>query len=1152
MNDANSFYVGHCAVYWSLSEGYGYYICTHARFGWVFSVIERRWPPTVRRRHEDGSEYLVRRTVSGCIQLLSGLGAGAAIIALLIAWQLYKGPVSLSFLTPYVEQALNSGHRSFKLAIDDTTLTWAGWDRAIELRVKNVRAIGDSGEAVARIPELSVSLSGAALIRGQLAPKNIELLGLALRINRAEDGTLDVEVASKNAPTEPNIAEGLLGWLMKKPDPGSPMSYLQTVRISGATMTYDDRVTGRAWQAPVGYLRLDRAPHGLIAEGSVLIDVEGRVADIALNGSFHSDSQRLDVTATFNEMSPASFAALDPMFTPFRAIDLPLSGTFVVGMTLGGAVETIGFNVEGAAGTLYLPDPFAVPVGVERLALRGLFSGNTGMVSLDQVDVVFAEGAALTLPAPISHTFPITDAALKATYNAGSGVAEIKDMSIGLDGPRVTVKGTVSGIDMNETPMTVKAEATLNDVPVPELKTYWPANLGSDAYDWVTEHLTEGIMQTATAALDVTVQPDGSYVLNSLDGTMAADGVKVIYLQGMPAVTGAAGQMTFDAKTFNVVIEKGETGAVKINGGTVHINGLDEVDQYLDVAIAIDTPVRDGLQIIDHEPLGFAKAVGIDPAKTEGAASIDLSLNLLLAKDLAMDDVKVAAQANLTGVAIDNVVLGRGIRDGNLHLDVNKQRMKVEGSVQMGAIPVNLVWEDRFEDGAPYDSRYLMSARIDDVNDVRDLGVDPGALASDMISGGIDAEIGYTVFDKRTARLEVGADITRAEIRVPALDWRKDGGDSGHADVTILLENGLIKSVPKFEVTSRDLSVQGDIVYSAGGLGLERVNLKRVLFGRTDVSGAVIARADGSWEVGLQGGELDFAPLWDRVMNDRPGKKTDIPDITIVVEIDKLWTDKQRFLGEVSGTFVHKRDIWRTVLVDSKINGQSQLNIDMAPDASGNRVLGVTAENAGDALRFFDLFKNMYGGRLEIRGQYDDAAPTRPLNGKLRVVDYRVRKAPLMTRILSIMALTGIVDAMTGEGLNFDELDVPFTVLDGELRIREAKATGTSIGFTASGIIYTHADVINLQGTVVPVYAVNSFLGKIPLLGNIFTGNEEGGGIFAANFNVTGPIEDPTTSVNPLSALTPGILRNLFGVIGSRGNPGPLSDPLPDGGVLIQ
>ena len=166
---------------------------------------------------------------------------------------------------------------------------------------------------------------------------------------------------------------------------------------------------------------------------------------------------------------------------------------------------------------------------------------------------------------------------------------------------------------------------------------------------------------------------------------------------------------------------------------------------------------------------------------------------------------------------------------------------------------------------------------------------------------------------------------------------------------------------------------------------------------------------------------------------------------------------------------------------------------------------------------------------MEIRGRYDDAAPTRPLRGKMRVVDYRVRKAPLLTRVLSIMALTGILDALTGEGLSFAELDVPFTYTDGEVQIDDAKATGTALGFTASGTIYTHADVLNLEGTVVPAYAINSFLGKIPLLGNILTGSEYGGGVFAANFSISGPVEDPKTTVNPLSALTPGILRNLFG-----------------------
>jgi hypothetical protein len=44
------------------------------------------------------------------------------------------------------------------------------------------------------------------------------------------------------------------------------------------------------------------------------------------------------------------------------------------------------------------------------------------------------------------------------------------------------------------------------------------------------------------------------------------------------------------------------------------------------------------------------------------------------------------------------------------------------------------------------------------------------------------------------------------------------------------------------------------------------------------------------------------------------------------------------------------------------------------------------------------------------------------------------------------------------------------------------------------------------------------------------TGGEKGGGIFAANFKMTGSIENPKVSVNPLSALAPGIFRNLFNI----------------------
>ena len=69
--------------------------------------------------------------------------------------------------------------------------------------------------------------------------------------------------------------------------------------------------------------------------------------------------------------------------------------------------------------------------------------------------------------------------------------------------------------------------------------------------------------------------------------------------------------------------------------------------------------------------------------------------------------------------------------------------------------------------------------------------------------------------------------------------------------------------------------------------------------------------------------------------------------------------------------------------------------------------------------------------------------------------------------------------------------------------------------------------MLDVNGTVVPVYALNSALGRIPLLGGLFSA-ERGGGLFAVNYSVRGPFDNPAVTVNPLSALTPGFLRRLF------------------------
>jgi len=143
---------------------------------------------------------------------------------------------------------------------------------------------------------------------------------------------------------------------------------------------------------------------------------------------------------------------------------------------------------------------------------------------------------------------------------------------------------------------------------------------------------------------------------------------------------------------------------------------------------------------------------------------------------------------------------------------------------------------------------------------------------------------------------------------------------------------------------------------------------------------------------------------------------------------------------------------------------------------------------------------------------------------------YRVVGAPILARVLSVALLTGVVDSLRGEGIGFSQLDADFAYYGPRLEFTNARSAGPAIGVTANGSIDIEGDTIDLTGTIVPANALNSLPSKIPLIGNLLTGG--GGGLFAATYKVNGPLGDPKVSVNPLSTLAPGFLRNLFGGMG--------------------
>lgn len=94
------------------------------------------------------------------------------------------------------------------------------------------------------------------------------------------------------------------------------------------------------------------------------------------------------------------------------------------------------------------------------------------------------------------------------------------------------------------------------------------------------------------------------------------------------------------------------------------------------------------------------------------------------------------------------------------------------------------------------------------------------------------------------------------------------------------------------------------------------------------------------------------------------------------------------------------------------------------------------------------------------------------------------------------------------------------------LVLKDGRTSGNALGLTFDGTFDNAANTLDVTGTIIPLSGVNKIIGEIPLVGDILTGGT--GALIAATYSLRGNSDDPKTSVNPLSVLTPGILRRIL------------------------
>ena len=160
---------------------------------------------------------------------------------------------------------------------------------------------------------------------------------------------------------------------------------------------------------------------------------------------------------------------------------------------------------------------------------------------------------------------PVAGLALSGVVDVGDDRLVIDRFQVDLGGPSLRGSATVKDITGV---LDVDAEALVENMPVDLLATYWPEALGTNARDWVTGNLSLGIVRAAGASIRARVpadKPDDGEV-TEIGGMIVFDGVRVNYLDGLPAVHEVAGNATFDAERFDIALNSGRLRDLSLTG----------------------------------------------------------------------------------------------------------------------------------------------------------------------------------------------------------------------------------------------------------------------------------------------------------------------------------------------------------------------------------------------------------------------------------------------------------------------------------------------------------------------------------------------------------------------------------------------------------
>lgn len=1052
------------------------------------------------------------RSLNRLLRLVGGLTVAAGLGLVALAWRLEQGPLSVPWLAEQVARVLNAGGGPTHFVIDDVAIAWAGWREGhrspLQLTLEGIRAVDKDGGVHAQLPNAALSISLPWLLRGVVAPRALELRGLELRAERAADGAFRLDLGALGSaratsaegraePDDGETALETLAELMRPPSEDTPLAALQELRLVAARLTVADAQIDRAWSADIASLSLIRREGGgidLVGGGAISLGVE-RVP-LRIGGSLSGQSFRGDASLSLPSVRPAALAAAAPSLAALAAIDAPASLLFVVRLDGVRVPAEAAARINVGAGVIRLGDRGAVPI-------RGL-----------EVEAAFGDGRLHVARAVLRPAAPPRAAA---------------------EPPLITAEADAWPEDGL---WHVEANIAVDQVAFSDLAHYWPEGIARGARQWITHNLTAGIAREGAWRVALTADPANGHVqISALDGQVAAEDVEVHWLRPVPPAERAGGIARFRRDAIELAIAGGRqagTGLV-VREGTVRFL-FDTEPESAEMSFVVDGPLADAWTILRHPRLKLFERRPPPVQSLSGTLrDARLQITMPLIDELPVERLRISATGRATEVRIPRAMLARDLERGAFDFAADTDGLRVTGTGTVAGIALRIQQEADFRPGPPGQivGRDMVTGRAE-ASQIASLGIDPRPF----VEGPVGLDLRGETRRNGQSRVQLRTDFTPSRLAIGALSWAKPAGVTSAGEAMLVLQNGTLQRIEAIRVTTPDAMLRAVATDARDNLP-QRIEIQQGQLGRSRMTGEIFPPRPGSpgWQISLQGSVLDLAPVLSAPPEAAEGapREEGTEGVAIEARFERMLLREDRALeGVTASARVDGLGVVHGAEVRGRVASGGPFEMTIRPEGTRRR-LQLTSADGGALLRAFGVLRTVQGGRLTVDATYAHSRPGAPLAGTAELEEFSVRDAPALAKLLQAMTVYGVFEALSAQGLTFASLTAPFTLTREALVLDDARAFSVSLGLTARGRIDRIRDMIDMEGTIVPAYVFNSLLGRIPLLGRIFS-PERGGGLFAATYRMRGPLADPSVAVNPLAALTPGFLRGVFG-IGQEGAP---------------